>query len=818
MLEVGEHMKRKQQVMVGLVALLCVGGIAASVYGWKAAHPPRPLAKRVSPDIPKQIQKQIAVGADKPMTSYDWTLTPAGDQKTLGDFPIGAAMSPDHRYMVVTNDGFGMQSIQVVDLAKEQVLQTISYRPPEALYLGVAFSPDGKHVYASAGGNNKIRAYDFANGKLTERAAISYYAQRRQNFFPGGLTVSRDGKFLFVANNEGNSVSKVDIARKQIVATTAVGHKPYTVLLSHDGTRLYASNWGENTVSLLDPTTMQPLQKITVGLHPNALAENPKSGTVYVADSDSDEISAIDPQTQRVVKTYSLLPEVSKLTGSQPNALSCSPDGKTLYVANAGNNDVAVIDLDAHNVAGLIPTAWYPTGVYVRPEANQLLVLNGKGMGSGPNSVPNNNPRYVGNMMRGTLSFIPLPDAGQLQTYTETVRQNNYPDSARTATIPRFDTTKTPIKHVIYVIRENRTYDQIFGDIARGNGDPSLVMFGRQITPNAHKLASQFVLLDNFYADAEVSAQGHNWAVGAKANDYVEKNWPANYSGRNREFDFEGNDPATYPKAGFLWDEAARSNVTFRDYGEFYRFDSTIPNDPTIGKRYDPNFWGWDLKISDVDRFREWSREFEQFEAHDNLPQLEIVRLPNDHTAGTRPGFWTPQSMVAQNDYALGLLVQTVSESKYWKDTAIFITEDDAQAGVDHVDSHRTVSLVVSPYTQTHKVDSTVYDTTSMLHTMELILGMKPLTQYDAAATPMLGAFTDKPNFDPFVAIKPSVAMDRLNTKKTIAARASELLDFSSEDKADENSLNHILWQATHGNEPYPNVGNPYVEEDDDDK
>ncbi|MGZ4112684.1 MAG: alkaline phosphatase family protein, partial [Tumebacillaceae bacterium] len=329
---------------------------------------------------------------------------------------------------------------------------------------------------------------------------------------------------------------------------------------------------------------------------------------------------------------------------------------------------------------------------------------------------------------------------------------------------------------------------------------------------------SQFVLLDNFYADAEVSAQGHNWAVGAKANDYVEKNWPANYSDRNRVFDFEGDDQATYPKAGFLWNEATRSNVTFRDYGEFYRFDTAIPNDPTIGNRYDPHFIGWDLKYSDVDRYKEWAREFEQFEEHDNLPQLEIVRLPNDHTAGTRPGFWTPQSMMAQNDYALGLLVDTVSRSKYWKDTAIFITEDDAQAGVDHVDSHRTISLVVSPYTQTHKVDSTVYDTTSMLRTMELILGMKPLTQYDAAATPMLNVFTDKPNFDPYEAMRPTVAIDRLNTKQTIAARASELLDFSEEDKADEMSLNHILWQAVRGNQPYPNRGNVSVDEDDDDE
>ncbi|GIM46597.1 phosphoesterase [Collibacillus ludicampi] len=761
-------------------------------------------------------------GDETGVTPNGWYLTPAGTQLTLGDFPMGGTVSPDHRYLVVSNDGQGTQSLQVVDLKEQKVTQTIPYSSKEALYLGVAFSPDGKKLYAPAGGNNKIRVFAFSEGQLAEQNPILLNNGNNMNEYPAGLSVSPDGQFLYVANNLGNSVSMIDLATGEIKATTPVGKNPYMALLSRDGNWLYVSNWGESSICILDAKDLSLKKTVTVGLHPNALAENPVNGWIYVANSDSDEISVLNPKQQEVVQTISLAPYRGAQTGTQPDAFAISPDGKTLYVANAGNNDIAVVDLGngegraQAKVKGLIPTAWYPTGVYVSEDGKRLMVLNAKGLGAGPNKEK----QYIGNMIKGTLSIIDVPTQEQLEKYTKQVEENNrIPEAKKDGwfrssddkdfPVPRFPSEKSPIKHVIYVIKENRAYDQVFGDLGKGNGDPSLTMFGKDITPNLHKLANQFVTLDNFYADAEISAQGHNWATAAKANDYTEKNWLANYSGRGRGYDFEGDNEATYSKAGFLWNNAARSGVTFRDYGEFYKSGQNVPSDPSIGNHYDPNYPGWNLNISDLDRVDEWAKEFKQFEQNGNLPQLEIVRLPNDHTAGTKPGALTPQAMVAQNDYALGKLVDTVSHSKYWKDTAIFVTEDDAQDGYDHVDAHRTESLVISPYTQKGGgVDSTFYDTASMIRTIELILGMKPMTQFDAAATPMLGSFTNKPDFTPYSVEQPKYPLDKVNESNAPMAQISEKMDFSKEDTVPSGELNRVLWKATKGDEPLPKVKN----------
>ncbi|MCL6599210.1 MAG: glutaminyl-peptide cyclotransferase [Alicyclobacillus macrosporangiidus] len=765
------------------------------------------------------------------ITPYDWTLTPAGKQLSLGDFPMGGAPSPDGRYLVVSNDGQGTQSLQVVDLRQQKVIQTIPYKSPEALYLGVAFSPDGKTLYASAGGNNKIRAFRFENGVLSETSPIvltnlspNPNAKTTQNGpYPGGLAVSRDGKSLYVVNNLFDTVVKIDVTTGTVVGSANVGQNPYTVLITKDGKSLYVTNWGENTVTVLDADTLKVQKTIQVGLHPNAVAENPVTGAVYVSGSDSDVISVIDPVKQKVVQTISLAPYRGALPGSQPDALAVSQDGRALYVANAGNNDVAVVSLGdgfptAHaTVQGLIPTAWYPTGVYVADGGREILVLNAKGLGAGPNSQG----QYIGNMMNGTMSFIPVADPGQLRQYTEQVKQNNQPhpgsgggwfnreEEANHFPIPRFPSERSPIKHVIYVIKENRTYDQVFGDMGRGNSDPALTEFGKDITPNLHKLANQFVLLDNTYTDAEISAQGHNWSTAAESDDYVEKNWMANYSGRNRGYDFEGTNTAAYPQNGFLWDDAERSGVSFRDYGEFESQDPATgkwkSDDPSIGNRYDPDFPGWNMQISDLTRFDKWNQEFQQYVKNGNLPQLEILRLPNDHTMGTTPGALTPQAYVAQNDYALGKLVEAVSHSPYWKDSAIFVIEDDSQNGLDHVDAHRTEALVISPYTQRGGVvDSTFYDTTSMLRTIELILGMKPLTQYDAAATPMLNAFTNHPNFAPYDAVTPKYPLDARNGANAPMAAVSKSMNWSQEDLAPSDTLDAVLWAATHPGQPYP--------------
>ncbi|MCM3569930.1 bifunctional YncE family protein/alkaline phosphatase family protein [Neobacillus mesonae] len=745
---------------------------------------------------------------DTAVTPHGWEVTPAGTQVTLGDFPMGGALSPDHRYLIVSNDGQGEQSLQVVDLNTQKVVQTIPYKSPESLYLGVAFSPDGKTVYASAGGNNKIRTFQFENGTLTEQASIMLTDAKKTNFYPAGISVSKDGKSLYAANNLNHSVSKIDLVTKTIQKTTAVGQNPYTTLLSQDGKSLYVTNWGESSISVIDPSDLSVKRTIPVGLHPNAIIENKANGMIYVSNSDSDSISVVDPNQQKEIKTISLSPYKNAPMGSQPNALSLSEDGQTLYVANGGNNDVAVVDLKKGEVTGLIPTAWYPSSIYTHE--NQLLVLNAKGLGAGSNREG----QYIGNMMKGTMSFIDVPDNTQLKRYTKQVEKNNeiYQPKGFSASekfpIPRFEGQESPIKHVIYVIKENRTYDQVFGDMEKGNGDPSLTIFGEDVTPNIHKLADQFVLLDNFYANAEISAQGHNWTTAATANDYVEKTWMANYSGRNRGYDYEGGNEAAYPKAGFLWTNALRSGVTFRNYGEFINYDKNtgkyVAAESSMGNNYDPDFPSYNLKISDLVRYDAWEEEFKEYEKNGNLPQLQIVRLPNDHTLGTRVGELTPQAMVAQNDYALGKLVETVSNSPYWKDTAIFVTEDDAQNGWDSVDAHRTTSLVISPYTQTGKVDSTLYDTTSMLRTMEMILGMKPMTQFDASAVPMLNSFTHKPVFNPFKVEEPRYPLDRKNGENAPMAKESAELDFTGVDHANPEKLNKILWKAVKGDKPYP--------------
>ena len=422
---------------------------------------------------------------------------------------------------------------------------------------------------------------------------------------------------LLVANNLNHSVSKVDLTTNQIVKTTSVGKNPYTAELSHDGKSLYVSNWGESSISVVDPETLTIKSTIPVGLHPNAIIENTADGKLYVANSDSDSISIIDPNQQKEIKTISLNPYKNAPTGSQPNALALSKDGKTLYVSNGGNNDVAVVDLKAGKVTGLIPTGWYPSGVYLNDD--KLMVLNAKGLGAGSNREG----QYIGSMIKGTMSYFDIPNEKQLKKYTKQVEKNNevYKPTGFSASdkfpIPRFEGQESPIKHVIYVIKENRTYDQVFGDVKKGKGDPSLTIFGKEITPNTHQLADQFVLLDNFYANAEISAQGHNWSTAAQSNDYVEKNWLANYSGRNRGYDFEGDNEAAYPKAGFLWTNAARSGVSFRNYGEFVNYDKKtgkyVANEPSIGNNFDPDFPSYDLKISDLTRYEAWAEEFQQF-------------------------------------------------------------------------------------------------------------------------------------------------------------------------------------------------------------
>ena len=796
------------------------------------------------------------------ITPQGWTVTPAGTQTQLGDRPFGIAISPDGKYLAVTNDGASKQSVMIVDRARGTVISEIDYVAPQGVYVGIAYSPDGSKLYASAGGTtfgpnntfNGVRVYNVnpANGKLTETAPLLIpmpvgTGGKAINLFTAGLAVSADGKTLYVADNLGSALSVVDLSSGAATTggaatTLQVGPNPYTVVLSRDGKTAYVSNQGGLTVSVVDLTrnSLAESDRVQVGTHPNAMALNPVNNELYVANADSDTVSVLDTTRNVVVRTIDLSPYPGAKEGSSPDALAVSPDGKTLYVANALNNDVAVITLGTSQggdkVQGLIPTAWYPAALLVTGNGRDLYVLNAKGLGAGPNPGgpnPYTQPygpdnQYIGTMIQGSLSRIAVPDAGQLAAYTRTVVANNgfnEGDKVRTAGTPQENVIPlrtgdpTPIKHVIYVIKVNRTYDQELGSLGRGNGDPKLNLFGDESAPNARALAKQFVTLDNFYSDAEVSADGWNWSTGATANSYVQHAWPQNYGGQNRPYDFEGGNlatsPGTNPTDAFIWNKLSDAGIAYRNYG-FRVFGGQVAGNPTTEPRLkantDLNFAGYDLRkpdsipdliqtgVNQPTRIAEWLKEFNAYEAANTLPAVEFVRLPNDHTATDTVGAPSPRAYVADNDYALGLLVQAVSKSKDWGSTAIFVIEDDAQEGPDHVDAHRTVAQVISPYTQTGKVDSTFYSQVSVLRTIEQIVGIAPMTQFDAAATPMLNSFINTPNMRTYTALVPT---QDVHEKNPVAAPTfspfASLAEAATAVDQNETLENMGIWKSIKG-------------------
>jgi YVTN family beta-propeller protein len=762
-----------------------------------------------------------------------YRVTPAGDQSRLGDLPLTVKPFPDGKAALVVNAGQGVQSLQVVGASDGQVMQTIPYRSPEALFVGAAFSPDGRRAYVSAGGNNKIRTFDVAGDRLTETAPIplptTNPAGATVNLYPAELALTPDGGRLVAADAVADAATVVDLVTNAS-QTVAVGHAPYGVAVGADGRSAYIANQGGDTVSVLDLTGAAPVVRatVTVGTHPNRVLLDGARHRLYVVDGDSDQISVLDTATDTVTRTIELAPYAGAQVGSNPDALALSGDGETLYVANSGNNDVTVVRTRDGRIRGLIPTGWYPSSMSIVD--GRLLVSSAKGLGAGPNDGPGYpNPyhtftapdQYVGSMMVGTLSRIGLPlREDQLAHWTKQVNQNDGFDrhddgrDGPASVIPRSPHERSPIQHVIYVVKENRTFDQEFGSLGKGNGDPSLNLFGDESAPNARELARQFSTIDNFYANAEISAQGWNWVVAGNSNGYSEQTWPANYSGRNHGYPSESNDPAIAPQRpdnAYIWQRLAHDNVSFRNYGFYVNRNPAgqyVAGDPVLDAQTDHAFPGYNLACPDSTqranacgtvRIDEWKKEFAGYVAGNDLPTVEFLRLPNDHTAGTFPGAPTPRAYVADNDWALGQLVDTVSHSKYWRSTAIFVTEDDAQNGPDHVDAHRTLALAISPYTRTGRVDPTFYSTDSMLRTIELLTGLRPLTQFDAYATPMLGSFTNRPNFAPYAAIRPSQPLDEVNGPNAPLAAQSKAQDLTREDRIDEQVFNQAIWKSVKG-------------------
>ncbi len=805
-------MRKRRLVMSGVLALtlLVGGGVAFADLSNRTAGP-RPDGTAITP-----VGHQV---------------TPAGAQTRLGNLPLNAVLHPDGRHLLVTNNGQGVQSLQLVDTDTNTVVQTLPFPSPESLYIGLAWSPDGTTAYASAAANSKIRVFSFAGGKLTEAEPIMLPTKtpdgaKNITLFPAGLDVTPDGKKLVVADQLGNAVTVADTASRQS-QTVAAGHRPVWVTLSQDGRTAYVSNQGGDSVDVVDVSASAPVVtgQIKVGLHPNKSVLSPDAKTLYVANGDADSVSEVDLATKKVTRTLSVGSDRNAPIGSNPTGLALDGEGKQLFVTNSGNNDVSVIDLQKGKIDGLIPTAWYPSAVVW--DDGRLHVINAKGLGAGPNNGPGRpNPeattrtapdQYSGSMIVGTLSSLDVPATDDLAQYTRQVASNNDPVKARGAIVPRAPGNKTPIKHVIYVVKENRTYDQVLGSVGKGNGDASLNLFGGESAPNTRDLARRFTTIDNFYADAEVSANGWNWVAQANSNPYAEQMWPANYSGRKAPYPSENNNPenaAQDPQNSYLWQRLDKAGVSFANFG-FYvarTGDKYRAADPVLNAQTDPDFQGYDLACPDstgtfspkktnclTPRADQWLKSFRAYEAKGEMPTVQFVRFPNDHTSGTRVGQPTPKAMVADNDYALGRMVDAVSNSKYWKDTVILVTEDDAQNGPDHVDAHRTLALAISPYTQTGQVDSTFYSTSSMVRTVGLFAGIGPLTQFDDYSTPMSASFTKKPNYRPYSVIRPTYAMDTVNKENAPMAKISANQDLTKEDQIDEETFNEAIWKSVRG-------------------
>ncbi len=787
-----------------------------------------------------------------------WSIRPAGRQIQLGDLPVNIAVHPKGKLAAVLYCGFGPHEVVIVDLNHGQI---VSRAAVTNSFYGLAFSADGRELYCSDGADETIGRFDFRAGQLTNETEIKVH-DRSLRGVPCGLAIDRAGTKLFVANVWGNCVSEVGLGTNTNVVDISVGRKPahlamaplvppsdfdtfsaekraevglysadpddafpYGVCLDEARQRLYVSLWGQaavKVISLQNPGMMTnwPTQE-----HPCEMVLSRSGDTLYVANANRNTVTVFDTATGRALETIWAAFHPDDPPGATPNSLDLSRDQKTLFVANANVNAVAVFDvrLPGHSRSlGFIPTGWYPTSVRVAHDGIHLLVANGKG------GAPKANPRgpgpgkrsseYIAGLFPGTLSFIDLPRNKEewerqmpewtAQVYACTPLKGGRALSAAPPAgcpIPAKPGGPCPIKYVIYIIKENRTYDQVFGDMPQGNGDASLCLFPDRATPNHHQLARQFVLLDNFYADASVSADGHEWSMGAYATDFLEKMWPMNYAhNRSGKFPYpgEGYFPIAAPAGGYLWDRAAAAGVSYRSYGEFVSYDQA-PGQPcrprvkSLEGHIDPLYRGFDLKYSDGKRAERFISEFNRLDAAGEMPRLQIVRLPNDHVHGTTPNFPTPAAYLAQNDLALGQIVDAVSHSKYWAQTAIFVLEDDAQNGPDHVDAHRTVALAISPYTRRGATDSTMYSTSSMLRTMELILGLEPMTQFDAAATPMFASFQQTPDLRPFAALPENVDMTEKNLRTAWGAGLK--MDFSREDAADDFLLNETVWKSVRG-------------------
>ena len=725
-----------------------------------------------------------------------WQVTPSGSTAPLGTLPLHMVEDPRGPFIAVTNGGYGQNAIFIVDERTGKVVSSVTVK---AAFYGLAFG--SSKLYASTAFG--VQSFTVSpDGTLADAGPL---LAPSADFGVTGITAANG--HVYVADAGHHRLVALDESGTTLWNARLQGW-PYATVVSKDGATLYVSDWTDATIAVLDARSGALKATIAAGNHPNAMVLSPNGASLYVACANDDTVKVIDTASNTVRATISTAIFPTALPGAIPDGLAMAADGSVLLVADAGENAVVAIDLSANPPAvfGAVPTGWYPTDVVLSSDGRKLFILDGKGIAGHANPTfihssiavsvsPGDYKYYVANTA-GDIEMVDRPDLPTLAAGLNAVRFNS-------AYAPRQVNAPIPPEglHVIYIIKENRTYDEVLGDDPRGNGDAHLTIFGRRITPNIHKLVDDFALLDNFDTDAFVSADGHNWSMAAFANDYVDKLWPATYSDRRvdggqRVYDYEEGGPAA-PPGGYLWDDARRHGVSVRDYGEYVVTDKrgvSAPSVASLSGLVDPRYRGFDLSYPDVDRIAEWDREFAGYVQHHDLPQLEIVRLPNDHTAAMRPGARSPYAMVADNDYALGRLVEAVSKSPYWKDTVIFSVEDDAQAGPDHVSDHRAEVLVIGARVKHGVVDHTHYTTASVLRTIEEILGLPPMTQYDAGATTMFRLQADVPDTRPYTAERPGVNLNDVNAPSA-DGKTSQAMDLSRADAVDPATFNAMLYR-----------------------
>jgi len=852
-------------------------------------------------------------------TPVNQVLTPYGRQVELAGLrPQALALSPDGKRLVVSGKTSELLVIDV-DQAKVVQRVALpgedQQRPPDVVspnilhpdrkgqvsYTGLTYSHDGKRIYLS-NVDGSIKVFVATEDGAIRPSHVFHLpeanAPRRKPEIPSGLALSDDDARLYVCGNLSNKLLELNTADGAVIRSWDVGVAPYDVVLVNG--KAFVSNWGgrrpgpgdltgpagrgtevrvdpvrfianEGSVSVIDLAGNRVSRELLTGLHASALAASPDRAFVVCANAGSDNLSLIDVARETVVETVWAKGKPSDLFGASPNALAFDDSGRKLFVANGTQNAVAVLHFDPKDkgdtkLEGLIPAGWFPGAIVFDSRRKSLHVANIKGLPIAPKAQKDGAKGFNSHHYHGSVSLMPIPSAEDLLKLSERAAKNIRRGAIAQAALPaRKDQPPRAvperigepslIEHVVYIIKENRTYDQVFGAHKPGRGHADLCVFGADVTPNQHKLVDEFVLLDNTYCAGILSAEGHQWSTTAFSTDYMEKS----YAGFPRSYpDGMGEDEAdalAYSPAGFLWDNAAAHKKTIRNYGEFmgpkvrwrdkdkkgspdylacYRTckgesDEVIfESEPSVEsiRPFSPTAYvGWEMAVPDQYRADFIIRELKEYEAKGEYPNLVIVCLPNDHTSGTSAGSPTPASCMADNDLAFGRIVEALSRSRFWNKMAIFAIEDDPQAGWDHVSGYRTTAYCVSPYAKRNAVVSTQYNTTSVIRTIEQILGLPPMNQFDASATPMFDCFAEKPDFTPFASVASRVPLDQMNPNPRAIrdevlkqdALVSAQLNFREVDKAPEDVLNRILWRARKGSMiPYPEWAIGLAEDDDD--